>query len=147
MKEKSRIVLDIDPELKEIFLQRLQALKKGAKLTGVLKLAIYRLLLLDNQQLEQFLAAGVVDGATFESYLRAVVKLRQEKLWPSGLNVGNSQMSWIRTRFAGYEKKELSRAQFRRELEQAKERNDSYNQQPWESLAKYVDEYSNRNRD
>jgi hypothetical protein len=147
MKEKSRIVLDMEPELKEIFLERLQALKRGAKLTGVLKLAMYRLLLMDNQELEQFLTAGVVDGATFESYLRAAVRLKQEKLWPSGLNIGNSQMLWIRKRFAGYEKKELSRAEFRRELEQAKERNDSYNQQPWEILEKYADEYSNRNRD
>ncbi|MDR1626279.1 MAG: hypothetical protein LBT33_07030, partial [Spirochaetia bacterium] len=80
MNEKARIVLDIEPELKEIFLERLQALKKSLKLTGVLKLAMYRLLLMDNRQLEQFLSAGVVDGGTFESYLRAVVKLKQEKL-------------------------------------------------------------------
>jgi hypothetical protein len=144
MKEKARIVLDVEPELKEILLERLAACRKNLKMTGFLKLAMLRLIMLDNQQLEDFLNRSVLDTSVYESYLRAAAKSGQDGIWPAGLPVGNSEMLRIRESFRLYEQKKLTKAEFKKELEKAKERNDSNNFHRWESLAKYIDEYADK---
>jgi hypothetical protein len=91
--KKARIVLDIEEDLKDHFIERLSSIHfKNPTITGVLKIAMYSMLEMHNDELESFLKQGMVSGASYKTYVAMMEMAKEDGIIPKDFPVGNSRI-------------------------------------------------------
>ena len=101
---KERIVLDLEQGLKDRFQERLGMVNDRFKMTGVLRLAIYSMLMMDNGELRSFLKGASVDGSSFKSYTKLFEDAEKEGIIPEDMPMINPRIRDCMTVLSNHER-------------------------------------------
>jgi len=120
VEDKARIVLDIEPELKEVFQERLRNCNKRWKMTAFLRNTMFHIIMMNNKDLENFAGLCQLDGMEYDSYMRLVAHAIRKGLWPSGFEISNSEMKNLKNDLALWETGTIDDDEIYKRIKQAK---------------------------
>jgi hypothetical protein len=115
----ARIPLELKTEIKELLLERLGQVRTpfNIKLNHILRTAIYTLLMMDDQTLEEFLSMGYEVEENYNEYLKLFEGAKNNKLIPEDLPATNSFYTEIFALLVLHEKGKLSDKKLRSKME------------------------------
>ena len=95
--EKSRIPLNVDQDLREIFEERINALNEKMSLTFALTSAMYSMIYMTNAELYQFIIGGGINEAATPAYKKLFKQAKEEGIIPENIVMGNPQVQNLYT--------------------------------------------------
>jgi hypothetical protein len=113
---KARIVMDVETDLKTHFGQRIEMLDDELTVTTVLRFAMYRMLMMDNRQLERFVNLAREDFAGFRSYLAFLANGKKSGIVPDDFPVANSRVREVKDVLIKHELEEIDDVKARGEI-------------------------------
>ena len=120
--EKSRIPLNVEPELREMFTERLEAFNADMSLTAALRSAMYHMVFMNNDELRRFIDYGRLCAGIQPTYRKAFTKAQEEGIVPEGLQLANPEVNNVNTVLTQYNTAEINKEQAKERLEKIQHR-------------------------
>lgn len=91
--DKERVVLDLEPGLRGALQDRLALVHERWKVTGVLRVLIYHLLMSTNDELKALVSSAVQAGSDYKEYMKIVEEAIEQNIFDEDFNVINTNMA------------------------------------------------------
>ena len=118
-KEKKKIIVDLDSDIKEYFQERIKSLDNNKiNTTVLLKAAIFHYLKIDNEDLKRFINDSEIFMSGIEKFKDLINSAKKEKLLPQSYKIGHSRTRDINTVLFKLEEKQIDSDEAKNQIEQ-----------------------------